>query len=42
MVYIVSTLLRKAMEHKAYNGQGKVTTGDEPINAAWKSLMLEP
>jgi 2-methylcitrate dehydratase len=42
MVYIVSTLLRKAMEHKEYNGTGKNNSNEAPINVAWKNLMLEP
>ena len=39
MVYIVSTILRKAFQDKNFNGRlGSITNLDE----VWKTLMLEP
>lgn len=39
MVYIISTLLRKAFENKDFNNRvGTITNLDE----VWKTLMLEP
>ena len=39
MVYIVSTLLRKAIEHAKANGVDALVSGND---SAWKTLMLSP
>lgn len=40
MAYIVATLLRKALEHRAT--KGPLPAGGGSNDAAWKALMLEP
>jgi 2-methylcitrate dehydratase len=40
MAYIVATLLRKALEHRAKHGQ--LPTGGGANDAVWKALMLMP
>lgn len=40
MAYIVSTLLRKALEHQA--AHGGVPSAGKAHDATWKALMLEP
>jgi 2-methylcitrate dehydratase len=40
MAYIVATLLRKALEHRA--ASGSLPSGGKANDAVWKSLMLSP